>query len=116
MNGRELNNREPSLLAAETATAPLDKLFWLSDYNERCSMRKLPRVEIEVYIRSTPDDTLSELRRKINPLKRNSGYFGEKAFAGAAESTILAEMKRRHPGFSDSVYKRVPQLGLISMR
>jgi hypothetical protein len=108
--------REIAMQRAETAS-PLDGVFWVVNYNEwsRGIKAETPINLYALFSLLAPSE-LTQIQQRVNALRNDNGYFGEKYWLGQAHNDIIDEMKRRHPGFSEDVYEHNLYLGIIAMR
>ena len=94
------------------ALPPLDALYRVADFNRRCSEKIDPAALSLLFSATELDDAI----RQVNALWHDEGYFGEKAWTGRGKPAVIAEMRERHPGFSEQTYELALMRGRIAMR
>jgi hypothetical protein len=98
------------------AASPLDAVFLITDFNRNCLRTKLEPIDIASFFQQFSGIDLEAMRTKVAKLRADENYFGEKRWTGRALDEIYEEMRARHPGFGDAIYRQSLDKGIVSMR
>jgi hypothetical protein len=113
--GNESKSSERELtIARARSRSILDAAYLIADFNSRCRITQERPIDLAGEISSAIE--AEALSVKVNALRADEVYFGEKHWTGRASDEIYEEMRQRHPGFALETYELALRRGILAMR